>query len=414
MGVLVCRRKGVIGPLKPPSANDGVASSAVLTAASPRLAALLFDDKEEQGTASMSIGSSASSEGNQATLPVFRLDPTRQTVVPLPRAGGAAIATTVASHSRSNSESSNVSLSAAGPRSSLNGQLDYSEAATSKLKRPGWRRSSVGAGDRTAIVNLRAGDRTAIVHPGGEGDGYSNAQTNLHSPVPFPSLVAPSPSSPSSMPHAPGGAAGEMVWRRTRVYGTDMRTHVPPPGVLREAGLLKESLSVCRQEDALRRRCASDSSEEDDSYRSSSTAKTVVSSRPTRREESTADWSGQCASRTRMVPPTAEQSMHPTSAAARQPWAHHTSVSRLNRLRTSLGEPTKPAARQTPDPASLEEVRGHALPGLIPNRRSRTSDWAPPETMPTAPSPLPTPTAFSAGGARSSCQPRRKGSNGRG
>jgi len=392
-GVVVLLRNGVFWPLKPPAASASAAAPAATTL--ERVA------KEEPATASWS--SSASTIQN-SSIPVFRLDPTRQTVVPLPRAGvRARMALTVeASRSCRNSEDSEI----ASPQTrSLDEKLRVLGAATSELKRPGWRRSRVRAG--------------ADVHPGGEDDEFSHAKTNLRSPVACSQLAAPTLSPPAYSLHAPSGAAGETVWLHTRTHTPGESLNLPRPGVLRDAGVLREAIGALRQQDGLRRSrySSEESSEEDiDSSFASSPAKSVVHNRPARTAESTADWPAR-ASRARVAPPSPGR---PKSATARQPWDgrarsrrsdQHTAVSSLIRLQMSLGKPIAPAARNgysSTDPGSsccsrhmsewappespqtthaptlLEEDGRNLLPGPRASRRSRRhSDRSLPETTTT-------------------------------
>jgi len=192
--VVGLRRKGVFWPLKPPAA-----SVAAPAAASPRLAAPL-SDKEELATASLS-----------------RYDPTRQRVVPISRVGAGACAALI-ENSPGNSESSIFSLPTAGPRSSLDAQTNMHSHTWACTKKA------------TSVPRQRDGprQRRLSVHPVSDEDEYSHAHTNLSSPMPFPQLSAAPPSSPfASSPHAPGGAASELMWQRTKAHQWARAKKVP-------------------------------------------------------------------------------------------------------------------------------------------------------------------------------------------
>jgi len=254
-------------------------------------------------------------------------------------------------------------------------------------------------------------------------------------------LAAPTPSPPAYSLHAPSGAAGETVWRHTRTHTPGESMHLPHPGVLRDAGVLKESLSALRQRNGLRRkRYSSDESSED--IDSSFASSLVVSSRPARTARSTAELSVQGASRARMAPPSPGRSTHLTFAADRQPRTsrsrrrdEHTCISSVTRA--SLGEPSAPAERTrqslpgprprrrsrrmtelappetsltTPILISSEEGSSHASLGPASSRQPRRSfEWAPHETTPTTPDPISSDedSSHSSPGSRSSRRSQR-------
>ncbi|KAJ1618818.1 hypothetical protein T492DRAFT_849024 [Pavlovales sp. CCMP2436] len=82
----------------------------------------------------------------------------------------------------------------------------------------------------TSVPRQRDGprQRRLSVHPVSDEDEYSHAHTNLSSPMPFPQLSAAPPSSPfASSPHAPGGAASELMWQRTKAHQWARAKKVP-------------------------------------------------------------------------------------------------------------------------------------------------------------------------------------------